>query len=211
MVKDYTDLRAVVSCSGDRFADNHRTSRIRTIDLYGCIGKTMSVILIGYRGSGKSSIGRRLADQLWLKFVDIDEMIVKQAGRTIREIFESNGEEHFRDLETAAVEKACKLADHVIAAGGGAVLREQNRKAMIDSGFKRIYLRCEPAVLLERINADPQTAQTRPALTSLAGSVTEIQNLLAVREPLYRSVMTGELEVTNLSVNDAATYITRLL
>src|SRR3954453_17638729 len=111
----------------------------------------MSAILLGYRGSGKTSIGRKLADRLWLKFVDTDEMIVAAAKKSIKEIFENAGENAFRDLETEAVKKACGLSDHVIALGGGAILREENRKLIRDSGFKRVFLRCEPQVLLQRI------------------------------------------------------------
>jgi len=171
----------------------------------------MSAILLGYRGSGKTSIGRKLADRLWLKFVDTDEMIVAAAKRSIKEIFEQSGESAFRDLETEAVKKACSLEEHVIALGGGAILREENRKLIKDSGFKRVYLRCEPQVLLRRIQADPETAVNRPNLTGLGGGIEEIKSLLAKREPLYREVMTSELDVTNLSIDEAMVYITRLL
>ncbi|HMB94960.1 MAG TPA: shikimate kinase [Tepidisphaeraceae bacterium] len=171
----------------------------------------MSVILLGYRGSGKTTIGKKLADRLWLKFVDTDEMITKEAGKTIREIFEADGEPRFRDLETAAVRKACALVDHVIALGGGAVLREENRQIIKDSKLKRIYLRCDPQILFQRIASDPQTAANRPSLTHLGGSIEEIRKLLAEREPLYREVMTSELDVTNLAPAEALVHITRLL
>jgi shikimate kinase len=171
----------------------------------------MSIALVGYRGSGKTTIGRRLADSLWQKFVDTDEVVTKKAGKNIREIFEAQGEEGFRDLEAEAVAEACKLTDHVIALGGGAVLREENRRAIKDAGLKVIYLRCEAEELHRRIHADPATAATRPSLTHLGGSIEEIRKLLAEREPVYRSVMTGELDITNLSPQDAVVYITRLL
>lgn len=171
----------------------------------------MSAILIGYRGSGKTTIGKKLADRQWQKFVDTDELIISAAGKSIRDIFQQDGEERFRDLETDAVRKALALVDHVIALGGGAVLREENRKLIKESSLKRIYLRCEPQVLLERIQADPQTAANRPNLTGLAGGIEEIRTLLAKREPLYREVMSAELDVTNLSPDEAIVYITRLL
>src|SRR3954466_9333292 len=131
----------------------------------------MSVILMGYRGSGKTTIGRRLADRLWQSFVDTDEMIVKQAGKPIAQIFADHGEEHFRNLETEAVKAACGLADHVIALGGGAVLKDQNRDLLKKSGHKIIYLRCEPHELLKRIQSDPESAATRPNLTPLGGGI----------------------------------------
>jgi shikimate kinase len=171
----------------------------------------MSIALVGYRGSGKSTIGKRLADRLWQKFVDTDDLVTKQAGKSIKEIFETQGEADFRELEAQVVAEVCNLQDHVIALGGGAVLREENRKAIKAAGLKVIYLRCEAEELHKRIHADPATAATRPPLTHLGGSVEEIRALLAEREPVYRSVMTGELDVTNLSPQDAVVYIARLV
>jgi shikimate kinase len=172
---------------------------------------SMSAILVGYRGCGKTTIGRKLADRLWQQFVDTDELVARAAGKSIREIFEQDGEQRFRDLEAQAVRQACALQDHVIALGGGAVLREENRRTIKESNLKCVYLRCDPQVLLQRIQSDPQTAATRPPLTHLAGGIDEIRSLLAEREPLYREVMTAELDVTSLSVDEALVYVTRLL
>ena len=171
----------------------------------------MSVILIGYRGSGKTTIGRKLADRLWQKFVDTDDLVIAAAGKSIKVIFEQEGEKRFRDLETEALRKACSLEDHVIACGGGVVLRDENRELIKDSGLKCIYLRCEPEVLLQRIQSDPLTAANRPSLTGLGGGIEEIITLLKQREPLYREVMTGELDVSNLNIDEAMVYLTRLL
>lgn len=172
----------------------------------------MSIALIGYRGSGKSTIGKKLADRLWQPFVDTDELIVRKAGgRTIKEIFETGGEQPFRDLESEAVHEVSLLQEHVIALGGGALIREENRRQIKDAGFKVIYLKCEPEVLLQHIRADPDTAKTRPALTELGGGVEEIRKLLAEREPIYRQAMTAELDVTHLTPEEAVVYIVRLL
>ena len=171
----------------------------------------MSIVLIGYRGSGKSTVGKRLADRLWQPFVDTDELIVRKAGKTIKEIFETEGEARFRDLESEVVREVSLLQEHVIALGGGALIREENRKALRDAGHKLIYLRCDPDVLFRRIQGDPETAKTRPALTNLGGGVDEIRKLLAEREPIYRQAMTAELDVTHQSPEDAVVYIVRLL
>src|SRR5437764_13910508 len=119
----------------------------------------MSIVLIGYRGSGKSTIGRKLADRLWQTFVDTDELIVRKAGKSIREIFEQHGEPEFRDLEAEVVQEVSALADHVIALGGGAPMREANRELLRAAGHKIVYLRCEPEALLRRIQTDPQTSE----------------------------------------------------
>ncbi len=171
----------------------------------------MSTLLIGYRGSGKTSIGKKLADRLWQPFVDTDDLIVRAAGKSIREIFADSGEQTFRDLETQALQQALALFDHVISLGGGAVIREQNRQLIRQSGHRVIYLRCEAATLHQRITADPHTAASRPPLSPLGGNLDEIRAILAQREPWYRQVMTAELDVTNLSIEEAVVYIVRLL
>lgn len=170
----------------------------------------MSVVLIGYRGSGKTTIGKRLADRLWQPFVDTDELIVRKAGKSIREIFEQQGEAAFRDLESTVVRDTLMLQEHVISLGGGALLREENRAALKASGHKVVYLKCEPAELYKRITADPESAATRPDLTD-SGGLEEVTQLLAAREPTYRAAMTAELDVTHLAPPDAVVYIVRLL
>lgn len=171
----------------------------------------MSTVLIGYRGSGKTTLGKRLADRLWQKYVDTDDLIVQKAGKSIKEIFEQDGEGAFRDLESQVVREVASLEEHVIGLGGGAVLREENRTVLKEAGHKIVYLRCEPQELLRRIQSDPQTAQNRPSLTELGGGIEEIQKVLAEREPIYRQAMTAELEVTNLSPQEAVGRIVRLI
>jgi shikimate kinase len=171
----------------------------------------MSIVLIGYRGSGKSTVGQKLANRLWQDLVDTDQLVVKKAGKSIKEIFEQDGEARFRELESEVVAEAARLQDVVISVGGGAVLREENREALKASGHKIIYLKCEPEELFRRIQADEATSLMRPSLTGLGGSLEEVEQMLAQREPIYRSVMTAELDVTNLSVEDAVVYIVRLL
>jgi shikimate kinase len=84
------------------------------------------------------------------------------------------------------------------------VLRKENRKNLLASSHHRIYLRCDAQTLHDRIHSDPLTVHTRPSLTHLGGGIEEIRSLLAIREPLYRVVMTTELDVTHLSVDEAA-------
>jgi shikimate kinase len=171
----------------------------------------MSIVLIGYRGSGKTTTGQKLADRLWQDLVDTDKLIVKKAGKSIKEIFETEGEMRFRDLESEVLREVLKLQDVVISLGGGAVMREANRQALKDAGHKIVYLKCDPEVLHQRIQADASTSMMRPNLTHLSGGQAEIEHVLGEREPIYRSLATAELDVTNLSVEDAVVYIVRLL
>ena len=168
-------------------------------------------MLIGYRGSGKTTTGRKLADRLWQEFVDTDALVVRKAGKSIKDIFEQDGEAAFRDLESAVVREVSLLADHVIALGGGALGREENRRALKEAGHKVVYLHCEPEELLRRIESDPNTAADRPSLTALGGGIEEIKAVLAEREPVYRSAMTAELDVTHLTPDEAMVRIVRLL
>ena len=171
----------------------------------------MSVGLIGYRGSGKTTIGKRLADRLWQPFIDTDDLVIKKAGKTIKEIFEQEGEQRFRDLETEVVREVCTQPETVIAFGGGALDRDENREAIKQAGLRLVYFKCEPAELLKRIQNDPQTAENRPALSNLGGSIEEIESVLARREPIWRSIAGAELEVTYLTPEDAVPYVVRLM
>ncbi|MDB5331284.1 MAG: aroK [Phycisphaerales bacterium] len=173
--------------------------------------KRMGIVLIGYRGSGKSTVGRKLADRLWQECVEIDDLIVNRAGKTIKEIFEQDGEPAFRAMESDVLKEVGKREEAVISLGGGALDREENRTALQQAGHKVIYLKCEPSELLRRIQADPQSASARPNLTSLGGGIAEIEAVLARREPIWRSAMTAELDVTHLTPEEAVVYIVRLL
>lgn len=171
----------------------------------------MIVVLAGYRGSGKTTIGRMLADRLWSTFVDVDDVIVQRAGRSIAEIFATDGEEHFRDLETAALRETLARKDLVLGLGGGTLGREANRAMVRDAQARVVYLRCDPEELLRRIQADPRSATTRPSLTPLGGGIEEIKLKLAEREPLYRQCAHIEIDVTRLTPREAVARILRLL
>lgn len=171
----------------------------------------MGVVLLGYRGSGKTTVGLKLADRLWCEFVDTDQEIVRRAGKSIKDIFEQDGEPAFRDLESQVLADVLKRESDVISCGGGVILREANRELLKNSGHSRIYLRCEPDVLHQRIHSDHTTAATRPALTNLGGGIEEIRTLMAQREPLYREVMTAELEVTYLDIDEVVVRVTKLV
>lgn len=145
----------------------------------------VTIILVGYRGSGKTTVGRLVAARLGWAFVDADDVIEATAGKSVAGIFAAEGEAGFRDREAAALAALCARPDHVIATGGGAVLREANRLAM-KAGFV-VWLTAPPEVVWERMCTDPTTAARRPNLTA-AGGEAEVRALLAAREPLYREV-----------------------
>ena len=162
------------------------------------------IFLIGYRGSGKSTVGRLLADRLDWSFVDADSRIEERAGRTIRDIFEGDGEAAFRALETAVLTDLCTRTETVVATGGGIVLRDDNRSLLRNYGFVA-WLVADPATLWARIQADPATTARRPDLAG--GGLTEVADLLASREPLYRACADVEVPVAGLSPDQAADAI----
>lgn len=140
--------------------------------------------LIGYRGSGKTTVGDILGSRLGRPFVDADVVLEADVGMTIREIFATEGEAGFRDRETATLRKLIAGAEAVIATGGGVILRPENRDLLRSSGFV-VWLTAEPELLWQRIQFDPTTGDRRPNLTA-TGGLDEVQAVLANREPLYR-------------------------
>jgi len=171
----------------------------------------MGIVLIGYRGSGKTTVGRLLGKKLAKPFVDADEEIVRQAGRTIARIFAESGEEAFRDLESEVVRRIMRLPEHVIALGGGALGRDENRRALAEGGHTVIYLRCRPEELFKRIHGDRQTGAARPALTRLGGGIDEIRQVLAEREAIWMAAKTYDLDVSDLSPDGAVDELIKLL
>lgn len=150
----------------------------------------MSLFLVGLRGSGKTTVGRVLAQRLALPLVDTDALIVQAAGISIREIFASQGEAVFRDLESQALEHLIAGGSCVAATGGGIVLREKNRRMIQTTGWPVIYLSAPADLLARRVHADSATALNRPNLTDLGGGVAEMEHLLKQRDPLYRQIAT---------------------
>jgi shikimate kinase len=146
----------------------------------------MTITLVGYRGTGKSSVARHLADALGLTAVDADALIEQRAGKTIREIFAADGEPAFRAMERTVAAELLRKPGLVIASGGGAVLNSDTRDDMRAAG-PVVWLRAAPATIAGRIDADPSTRDRRPALTD-HDPREEIARLLTIREPLYREV-----------------------
>jgi shikimate kinase len=162
--------------------------------------RDQSVFLIGYRGTGKSTVARELAKRLGFEVLDADDEIERRAGKSIAAIFAEDGEAVFRELESDVVADLCKLQRYVIALGGGAVMNEVNRAGVRLAGLV-VWLKAPVEILAERLAADAATQSRRPNLTT-AGGVSEIETVLAAREPIYR--MCATLEVDTASKTPAA-------
>ncbi len=152
----------------------------------------MNVYLIGYRGTGKSSLGRFIALELERDFVDTDELIVEREGISIPVIFQDLGEDYFRKVETEILEEISAHGNLIVSTGGGIILSEKNRKIMKDTGYC-VYLTAPVDVIHSRISGDPN----RPKLTDKP-AYEEIEFMLKKRKPFYEeaadlTVDTGEM------------------
>ena len=138
----------------------------------------MNIALIGMMGSGKSTIGKLLAEKLNLKFYDTDEEIIKLTNYSINQIFEEFSEQTFRTMETIVLAKILNLDNQVIATGGGIIKRKENQELLKNT--TTIYLKADNETLLERVKND----NSRPLLNNKNLFLT-IQTILYEREPLY--------------------------
>lgn len=145
-----------------------------------------TLFLVGLRGSGKSTVGARLAGEIGRTFVDTDQRIEKAAQTTIAQYVAANGWERFRELERRVLAEVCQGENLVVATGGGIVLDAENRRLLRESG-RTFYLRAEPEVLAARLANDPDPDK-RPALTHEADPAAEMRALFVEREPLYMEV-----------------------
>ena len=158
----------------------------------------MNLVLIGYRGSGKSAVGRRLADRLKINFVDTDDLIEERQGIPITDIVKSRGWGHFRKLENNVIEEISKRDHLIIAPGGGAILDTDNVKALRKNGFI-IWLKADKQTLLKRINQDQGTNARRPTLTG-KGTLEEVKEVLSLREPIYERTSEIQIDTSTLDV-----------
>lgn len=157
----------------------------------------MIVCLVGLPGSGKSTVGRQLARRLSIPFVDSDHVIEQRIGCSIRDFFEREGEERFRDIEEQILDELTQGPMSVLSTGGGSCLREANRQHLHERG-QVVYLRSTPEDVYRRIKHD----RGRPLLL-VADPLQRLRDLYAARDPLYRQtahyvIETGRPSVTTL-------------
>jgi len=140
-----------------------------------------NIVLIGFMGTGKTAVGKRLAAKLKLNFLDTDTLVEDSTGTAIPEIFQKYGEKYFRDQESLAVEKAARTHNCVIATGGGVVLNPENIRKLQENGYV-ILLEARPDVIARRVRA----SSGRPLLNKDGDLTARITELLQERAPYYR-------------------------
>lgn len=162
----------------------------------------MNIILIGYRGSGKTSVGRELARLLERPFFDSDRMVFAKTGKTVREIVEDGGWPAFRKAEKAAIAELSALDRAVISLGGGAVMDPENVAALEERG-KFVWLTADAGTLARRMRSEESGSGQRPTLTG-AGTLEEVERVLAERTPVYRAVADLAVDTAGKSPEDIA-------
>jgi shikimate kinase len=169
----------------------------------------MNIVLIGYRGAGKSTVGRKLAALTEKEFVDTDDLLEERQGAGISEIVESQGWEYFRAMEKRIIEEITGRDNLVIAAGGGAVLDPGNVSSLKKNGLV-IWLKADREVLYKRMNLDPRTKASRPTLTG-KGALEELEDIIAYREPFYKEAADIQFDTADLGVEEVAESIVPII
>ena len=154
----------------------------------------MNLILIGYRATGKSSVGRLLSDRLQWPFVDTDDLIEAEAGQTIPEIVADKGWDYFRELEKTIIKRVSVISRLIIATGGGVVMDPENTARLRASGFL-VWLQADVETIQARLANDG----FRPPLEGTDSSV-EVAGILEKRRPFYSQAAHTTIDTTNISL-----------
>ncbi|NGZ03237.1 MAG: shikimate kinase [Nitrospira sp. WS238] len=162
----------------------------------------MNVVLIGYRGTGKSSVGKVLAERLDRPLLSTDAEVVRLAGQTIPAIVEQHGWEYFRDLESKVCQELAGQNGLIIDTGGGAILRSQNVDVFKQTG-RLFWLTASVETIAKRIGSDTQ----RPSLTGTKSFVDEIRDVLQDRLPKYQAAGDYVIETEGRSLSQVADEI----
>ena len=162
----------------------------------------MNIVLIGYRGAGKSVVAKIISERTGRDVVSTDERIVEKAGTSIPEIVEKHGWNHFRDMESDVIEEVSARDGIIIDAGGGVIVRDRNINALRSSG-NVFWLVASVETIVDRIATDDQ----RPSLTGAKSFIEEIEEVLTQRIPLYGAAAHHKIETDDKTTEQVAKEI----
>ncbi len=167
----------------------------------------MNIILIGYRCSGKTEVGRILARRLDMGFCDTDAQVERLTGKAVERVVAEEGWDHFRQEERRAVAILVKQEQQVIATGGGVVLNEDNTRKLKENGWV-VWLKAGTETLEKRMKTDERAERFRPTLTG-TDPRGEIRTVLEVRVPLYERAADFVIDTTRISPDETAGWIVK--
>jgi shikimate kinase len=173
-------------------------------------GKKVNIYLIGYRGAGKTAVGRCLSAALGRPFCDMDGELARRFAGTIRDFVDRHGWPAFRREEKTLLQEVARQSGWVVSTGGGVVLDAENIATMRHSG-RVVWLRATAKTLRERLQADEGTPENRPALSASIPLDEEIQSTLSERTPLYQQAMDFSVATDEQPVPDICRIISELL
>lgn len=165
----------------------------------------MNIVLIGYRGTGKSTIAEILGEKLSMRVVGMDAEIERRAGKPIPEIVDESGWDHFRDIESQVAADLGGADDLIIDAGGGVIVRPQNIESLKKNGIV-FWLVADEETIVERIKDGTQ----RPSLSGSKSFVEEVAEILAERKPKYEAAANHTIDTAKNSPQQAAAKITKI-
>ena len=169
----------------------------------------MNIILIGYRGTGKSSVGKKLAEKLQVPFYDTDDLIEAAAGRSIGEVVAESGWACFREMEKEVIRKLVFHRGGVIATGGGAVMDDENAENLKRTGTL-VWLEADVETIVRRIQGDLQNREQRP-LFSADGLFHETTGMLEKRTPVYARLADFSINTATMGMDEVVNEIFRFL
>ena len=165
----------------------------------------MNIVLIGYRCSGKTAVGKILARELGRDFQDTDALIEENTGSSIETIISEDGWDHFRNIERRQIERVSKKDNLVISTGGGVVMDKENVKNLKRNGWL-VWLNGKADILKERMEREQISGKFRPSLTG-TDPLDEIKQALSVRIPLYQKTADLVVNTSALSLQEVAASI----
>jgi len=171
----------------------------------------MNFVLIGFRGTGKTSAGKAAAGMLGLDFYDTDEIIKAKTGRSVQEIVASGGWGAFREQEKSAIRSLPDSGSHIISLGGGAVLDPENVEELKRRKGVCIWLFANPAVIAQRIERDADSAGQRPSLNCSPGPGDDIISIIKERTPIYRGLADYLIDTSDRGIDEIAESICRFI